>query len=646
MADPYRRVLLAAPHTAHGLGVAIDVIPLGLEYIAAYIEPHVDEVAVIDMAKEKKEFPRILRSFKPDLVGVAIHSAGEHYKGLEMLRQVRDYGVPSVVGGYHATSFLERLFPHADMLVRREGEETFKEIVQGRDPKEILGLSHVQWTGGNGHGGNGHEGNGRGEWRTFHNPDRPFIKDLDSIPFPARHLRRYKYSIHWGADRARDIITFSRGCWAKCTFCCEPMMSEARQRFRSPRNIIREVDAIVDHHKGKPLNVFIVDPNLVGNPKTMEAIVDLLLERDHDIIFGGHARADMIAKYPDLVRKMIRAGITSYEMGIETTSPDQLKSAKKGMKTLEYHRTAAENINRWGGSSGGTFVIGLPGQTEEQIKAFPDYAKSIGLQATAYGIATPYPGTEFWNELNSRGLIFETDWEKFDEMHSTFKVDGFTPQRLEELATFNMARFWGMDTYIEQERIRMVRTGRKQSLARFIGAQVWGVTFASTVGGRLQGDRLVRHARVALEGYITPRVEEYTRRVKLNDVVEMRRFLRILGEQKLQITTRHEGRPVMSLVVKTTPTKVEYIKTVAGQEEDATLHFSLDIEDLEARPGRLALVRKMLASNRGPGRRRALARLVVAGLVEVAAEKGRKMMEKAGRGRSAERGVQMPTPCA
>jgi hypothetical protein len=101
----------------------------------------------------------------------------------------------------------------------------------------------------------------------------------------------------------------------------------------------------------------------------------------------------------------------------------------------------------------------------------------------------------------------------------------------------------------------------------------------------------------------------------------------------------------MSLVVKTTPTQVEYIKTIAGQEEGATLHFSLDIEDLEARPGRLALVRKMLASNRGPGRRRALARLVVAALVEVAGEKGRSAVEKMGRKKPGESGVQMPTPC-
>lgn len=659
MGDAYRRVLLVAPHTAHGLGVAIDVIPLGLEYIAAYIEPHVDEVAVIDMAKEKKEFPRILKSFKPDLVGVAIHSAGEHYRGLEMLRQVREYGVPSVVGGYHATSFLERLFPHTDMLVRREGEETFKEIVQGRDRKDILGLSYIEWAGGNGlatpsqtvsssgrngHGDNGHSGNGK-EWRAFHNPERPFIQDLDSIPFPARHLRRYKYSIYWDSDRARDIITFSRGCWAKCTFCCEPMMSEARQRFRSPENIIREMDTIVEYHKGRPLSVFIVDPNLVGNPKIMEAIVDLLLERDYDIAFGGHARADMIAKYPDLVRKMIRVGITGFEMGIETTNPDELKHAKKGMKTIEFHKIAAQNINRWGGSSGGTFVIGLPGQTEEEIKSFPEYAKAIGLQATAYGIATPYPGTEFWNELNARGLIFETNWEKFDEMHSTFKVEGLTPQRLEELATFNMARFWGMDTYIEQERIRMVRTGHKQSLSRFISDQIFGVHFASTVGGRLQGDRLIRHARVALEGYTTPRTEEYTRRVKLSDVVEMTRFLKILGEQKLQITTRHQGQPIMSLIVKTSPREVEYVKTIRGQEDGATLHFALDIDDLQTTPSRLRLVRKMLASNRGPGRSRALMRLILAGLVEAAGYQGERVIKKITRKKPTEGGIQRPTPC-
>ena len=108
-------------------------------------------------------------------------------------------------------------------------------------------------------------------------------------------------------------------------------------------------------------------------------------------------------------------------MGIESPNPKDLNATKKGI-TTKIHREAVRNIRENGGSAGGTFVIGLPNQTEEEIKSYPVYAKEIGMTAAAFGIVTPFPGTEFFQELDRKGLIFETNWVHFDEMHVVYKT--------------------------------------------------------------------------------------------------------------------------------------------------------------------------------------------------------------------------------
>jgi hypothetical protein len=371
------------------------------------------------------------------------------------------------------------------------------------------------------------------------------------------------------------VIMMSRGCSGLCSFCCEPSMSVGYLRCRSPENVLKEIIEMAEFHANKPVNVIFADPNFVGSPKKVERLCDLLMEHDLNIEFGALVRADAMANNPQTVKKMCQAGIVKFEMGIESPNAKDLNSTRKGIAT-KAHKQAVKNIRENGGRAGGTFVIGLPDQTEEEIKAFPVYAKEIGLTAAAFGIATPFPGTEFYGELDRQGLIFETNWDNFDEMHSVFKTKHLTKKTAEELATHCMAKFWNIDTFIDHELVSQKRTLRKRPIMNFIQERSLNLGFMANNGNELQKDNFGQHIKTFLEAYADPRIEAYTRTVGVHEVLEISKFLRILGPQEIQCTLSLDNATV-SFVFKTTNETVEYIKAIRGRQEGSTINLEVDL---------------------------------------------------------------------
>jgi len=605
----FKKILLIKPSGRHGLSFAFDIIPTGLEYIAAYIEDVVDEVNIIDLEMEPKPVQQTVEKYldmlKPDLVGISM-SATEHSEGLEIARLAKNRGIMTVLGGYHPTVIPDELLSHSqvDFVVRGEGEHTMHELITKGDAKGVNGVSYQ-------------DGN-----EIIHNPDREFIEDLDSLPFPSRHLRRYTYHTTLMRDREHDVLTTSRGCWGKCSFCCEPSMSNSHQRYRSPENVIDEILEIVKFHDEKPISIEVTDPHFMGKPKLVEQLCDLLIPYDFDIRFGVKVRPDSVAKHPEIVRKMVAAGIDGFEMGIESPIMRDIKSTSKGLKT-DVHVKAVNNIKRWGGSAGGTLVIGLPDQTEEEILQFPLYAKKIGLTSSAYGIATPFPGTKFYEEIDAQGLIFETDWNRFDEMHSVFKTKHLSSERTEELASICMAKFWTIDTFIEKERIRMIKHKTKQPLMKFIADRLSELEFSVNTGAQLQESNLGKHAQEFIEASPDPSIKEYTKKVGMHNVIEMSRFLNLLGEQTIQITVRNNGTPPTSWIFKTTNKMMEYIEVIQGKVDESTINFDLDLRVFQldgqrnlSKTDNLRIVAKLLASNKGIKRQPNMMRLLTAGSIE------------------------------
>ena len=565
----FKRILLVKPPGRKGLGFASDIIPIGLEYIAASIEDSVDEVNIIDLELEQSSFHYFLDDLNPDLVAITM-SATDHYEGLRIAKIAKEKGCTTVLGGYHPTAIPDELLSHpqVDLIVRGEGEDTMKTLVQEDSFKDVPGLSYK--VGG----------------KIVHNSDRPLIQDLDALPFPARHLRRHEYKDHimFEKDRETEVITMSRGCWGKCSFCCEPMMCRGHQRFRSPENVMKELLEIVSFHKEKPLSILVTDPNFMGSPKRVDRLCDLLHQYKLDIRFSVLVRADSVVRNPDLIEKMCENGILSYEMGIESPKAEDLKNIQKNI-TVEMQEKAVKILGDNGAWAGGTLVIGLPGQTEEEIKGFPLYAREIGLTGAAFGVATPFPGTEFYRDIAQEGLIVETDWSRYDEMHAVFELEHVSRKRLEELATYCHARFWTLDTLIEQARFSL-NSGRKVSLEDFIGGILNAVRFGWNTTADLQTENLLTHRRIAAEAGADPCVEEYTRKVGVHNIIEFPPFLfKVLGKQTIQFTIKSEGVPITSYIIKTTAGTVEYVKAVSGRLEDATINLDVDLNDLDLSMG-------------------------------------------------------------
>jgi radical SAM superfamily enzyme YgiQ (UPF0313 family) len=600
-----QNVLLIKPPGRHGLSFAMDLIPTGLEYLAAVIEGSVHEVTILDLEMERGSCNEVTKKYlsalDPDVVGISM-SATDHSVGLEIAKMAKSKGAVTVLGGYHPTAIPGELLSHpeVDVVVRGEGEATMHELVVKGRPKGILGVSYKE------------------DSSIIHNSDRKPIEDLDSLPQPARHFRRYKYRTRVMRDREHDVLTTSRGCSGRCTFCCEPYMCRSHQRYRSPQNVVDEILEIVSFHHDRPVSIEVTDPNFLGRPERVETICGLLALYDLDIRFGVKVRADSVARYPDLIRKMISVGFEGFEMGIESPSMYDIESVSKGMKT-DAHLQAVRNIKQWGGNAGGTFVIGLPGQTEEQILTSPEYAKKIGLTSAAFGIATPFPGTDFYRQLESKGLITETNWDRYDEMHSAFKNEHYSSKRIEELASICMARYWTLDTLIEKERMRLIRHHDKRTLASFIDDKLQELGFSLEMGLQLQDKGLNKHVQSIIAASADPNVERYTKDIGLHNILEMETFLRILGSQTLQITIRNQGINITSWIAKTTPDGVEYIKVVPGRADTSTIDLAVNLDDFKIGKGEdlnlldsIRIAEKMMVSNRGIKRSWNLIRFLLA----------------------------------
>ncbi len=558
----FKKILLVKPKGRKGLGFAVDLIPIGLEYIAAVIENIVDDVRIIDMELEKKSLQHFIDVFHPDLVGITM-STTEHNEGLHLAKIAKENNITTVVGGYHPTLVPETLlsYPQIDMVIRGEGEYTMKELVLKGSPKGVLGVSYKD--------------NGR----FVHNKDRPPIQNLDLLSFPARHLRRYKYKDRINNNgREIDVISMSRGCWGRCSFCCEPAMSKSRQRFRSPENVMEELLEIVSFHNGKPLQILATDPHFMGDPKITDRFCDLLHEHRLDVVFSVMARADIIASQPELIKKMCDNGILGYEVGIESPNPRDLRNTRKGI-TPEIQKKAVKILRDNDANVSGSFVIGLPDQTEEEIKQFPSYAREIGLMNTAYGIATPFPGTEFYEDLKKKGMIAEHDITKYDNMHPIFDTKHITMERLQELAVYCMARFWTIDAFTEHAASSKKRTGNKTNLINFMQGMSKKILFARNAGDDLLNGNSGDTIRAIVEALRDSCNDEPNGKT-IHEVVEMSMFLRILGNQTIQYTLKTSSVPQVSYIVKTTKKGIEYVKTIPGKQDNATIDLDMNLDKM------------------------------------------------------------------
>ena len=239
-------------------------------------------------------------------------------------------------------------------------------------------------------------------------------------------------------------------------------------------------------------------------------------------------------------------------------------------------------------------------------------------------------------------MIFETDWNRYDEMHSIFRTKHLSSERTEELASICMAKFWTVDMFIEKERMLTIRSAGKRPLVKFIGDKMKELDFSLQMGSQLQNKNLGKHVVSVIEASADPGVEQYTRDVGVHNIIDMAVLLKLMGDQTVQLTVTNKGDAITSWILKTKGNGVEYIRVIPGRSDRSTINMDLDLDDFNFSESgsvtllkSIAIVSKMLASNRGLRKQPTMIRLLIAGGLELVVGHLRESDRKASGKRSA-----------
>jgi len=282
-----------------------------------------------------------------------------------------------------------------DFVARNEFDFTIKEIAEGKPFAEVDGISYRDPAGA-----------------IVHNKDRTILEDMDSLPFVSdvykRDLRMEDYFIGYLLHPYVSLYT-GRGCKSRCTFCLWPQtVGGHRYRTRSVEHVIAEVKQIQrDFPQMKEL--FFDDDTFTDNLPRAEAIARELGKLG--VTWSCNAKANV----PRDTLKVLRDnGLRLLLVGYESGNQQILHNIKKGMR-IEVARQFTKDCHDLGIKIHGTFILGLPGETQETIRETIQFAKDINPHTIQVSLAAPYPGTFLYDQAVENGWLDIANAELIDD---------------------------------------------------------------------------------------------------------------------------------------------------------------------------------------------------------------------------------------
>jgi anaerobic magnesium-protoporphyrin IX monomethyl ester cyclase len=381
--------------------LGITVPPLGLASLAAVLEENGHSVRIIDASALGASLSWVqheIRKEQPNIVGVT-STTPTIQEALAIVEAAKD-GCPSaitIVGGPHVT-FLPvetlRECSQLDVVCVGEGERTILELTQAIEHKASLSkVRGIVYRSGD---------------HIIKTPPQPLIDDLDSLPFPARHLLPMDRYTILGKKAIIGHLMTSRGCPFNCTFCASSLLFGKRFRGRSPKNVVDEIEQVVSEYD--PESIEFSDDEFTLDRKRVGGICDEIRRRGLSIIWACSSRVDVISR--ELLQKMRAAGCFFIYYGVESGSQRILNLMRKGI-TMEQVIDAIRWTKEVGIETLASYIIGFPDETEEDIGKTIALAKKLDTDYAQFSLATPYPGTELYSSAKEKGLLLTEDWSQY-----------------------------------------------------------------------------------------------------------------------------------------------------------------------------------------------------------------------------------------
>jgi len=378
-------------------GVENAIPSLGLAYLAAVAEQAGHQVRIMDctIAHGWEELRQVGQEYNPQVVGITAKTPS-FTNALRTARLLKDAAPEAVlvVGGSHPTAMPEHAAAPKvfDYLVLGEGETTFRELLDhldghGKAPEEIAGLAFT-----------------RGDTLHFTPPRQP-IPDLDSLPFPARHLLPPLSAYSPTAASYRKLplvhVMTSRGCPSRCNFCDRAIFGE-RYRARSAPNVLAEVAEVVRLYGAKEIRFF--DDTFTINRKRLTAICSGMKENHPDLPWTCLTKAEAVDL--EMLTMMRQSGCWQVLYGLESGDDRVLESLGK-KNTVAMNRQAVQWARQAGLRVRADFLVGSPAETPESLRKTLEFAKELDIDFAHFNKFVPFPGTEFYRQLIAQGYQFD-----------------------------------------------------------------------------------------------------------------------------------------------------------------------------------------------------------------------------------------------
>jgi len=402
------------------------VPPLGVLYIASTLESLGHTVQVFDCDPDVYSCTGEIADFAPDVIGLSCYT--NTYEKARRLNAKLRQRIPDAIyvcGGVHATAKPRETFEElgVDFLVYAEGERTMAQLVRVLESGSRDGLSRIKGLYYR-----------DGKEVKYHGPP-DLIDDLDSIPFPARHLLEYEpYLVPPGMIRGYAMgrvttLFTSRGCPYACTYCASHIVQGKGVRRRSPQNVVTELTSLVERYA---INGFYICDDVVTMDRDwMIHFAQLLADSGLKLRWACQSRVDSLDD--EMLRAMKRAGLVQLDFGVESGSDKTLKTMRKSA-TAQAARDAFELTRRSNVRSCATFILGFPGESEQDMEETFRLACEIRADYTAFYFLTPYPGTPIYQTAVTQGWfdpkLVEAEQYTHRQVDHPMMAIELAPQRL------------------------------------------------------------------------------------------------------------------------------------------------------------------------------------------------------------------------
>ena len=351
-------------------------------------------------------------TFQPEIAvfDTSTPSISSDVSALEKVKGWFNGNLMTILVGTHPSALPEEtlnLSPHIDIIARKEYDYTLREIADKMNAGQI-NLSAIQGI------------SYRRDNTIVHNEDRPYIEDMDEIPFVSSVYKKHlKIGNYFYAHVRNPTVSFfaGRGCPNSCFYCVYPqVMFGHRYRHRSPENIVDELEYI---RKELPevKEILIDDDNFTADQEHVLALCDLIIKRKLKVSWTVEARVNLRM---DVMKAMKKAGCRMLVTGFESGDQQILNHINKGA-TIEQAEQFALNAKKAGLRVHGCFMVGNKGETLETINKTLQFALKLNPDTAQFFPLMVYPGTRAYQWAKDNSFIRADsyrDWLSKEGLHN------------------------------------------------------------------------------------------------------------------------------------------------------------------------------------------------------------------------------------